>query len=136
MQKYFTIAEANRTLPLVKRIVEDITALYPKWRELVYQYELVAAGARPEWGESPEQIGLRQQIDAVAWSINGYLVELDQIGCVFKGFEVGLVDWYGQIDGRDVFWCWKLGEEKIEHWHEVEAGFAGRQALPSLVGEQ
>jgi hypothetical protein len=135
MTKYFTVAEASRTLPLVKRIVADITALYPKWRELVYQYELVAAKSRPEWGESPEQIDLRRQIDEVAWSINGYLKELDQVGCVFKGFEVGLVDWYGQIDGRDVFWCWKLGEERIGHWHEVEAGFAGRQALPSVVGE-
>ncbi len=133
MPRYFTVAEATRTLPLVKRVVEDITALYPKWRELVYQYELVAAKARPEWGESPEQIDLRRRIDEVAWSINGYLRELDQVGCVFKGFEVGLVDWYGQVDGRDVFWCWKLGEERIGHWHEVEAGFAGRRPLPVVV---
>ena len=135
MTKYFTVAEANRTLPLVKRIVDDITSVYPAWRELVYQYELVAAKARPEWGESPEQLDLRQRIDTVAWQINGYLLELDQVGCIFKGFDAGLVDWYGQIDGRDVFWCWKQGEEKIEYWHEIDAGFAGRQALPALVTE-
>jgi len=132
--KYFTVAEANRTLPLVRRIVGDITALYPRWRDLVSKYELVAAQARPEWGESAEQLNLRRQIDAHAWDIQRYLQELEGVGCVFKGFEDGLVDFYGRIEGRDVCWCWKQGEEKIEHWHELEAGFAGRQPLPELVG--
>ena len=134
MPKYFTVAEANRTLPLVRRIVGDITALYPRWRDLVSKYELVAAQARPEWGESAEQLDLRRQIDALAWDIQRYLHELEGVGCVFKGFEDGLVDFYGRIEERDVCWCWKQGEEKIEHWHELEAGFAGRQPLPELVG--
>ena len=51
-RKYFTVSEANRALPLVRRIVSDLTGLYPRWRELVSQYEVVAAQARPEWGES------------------------------------------------------------------------------------
>ena len=50
-RKYFTLAEANRTLPLVKRIVADLVTLHPEWRDLVSKYELVAAQARPEWGE-------------------------------------------------------------------------------------
>ena len=127
--KYFTLAEANRTLPLVRQIVGDVTALFPKWRDLVYRYELIAAQAKPEWGESPEQLELRRQIEDVARDINDYLAELDQVGCVFKGFEQGLVDFYGRLEERDVLWCWKLGEERIEHWHEVEAGFAGRQPI-------
>lgn len=131
--KYFTLAEANRTLPLVRRVVGDITALYPKWRDLVYRYELIAAQAKPEWGESPEQLELRGRIEAVAREINDYLVELDQVGCVFKGFEQGLVDFYGKLEGRDILWCWKIGEPAIEHWHELEAGFAGRQPVPEIV---
>src|SRR6059036_1383591 len=95
--RYFTLSEANRTLPLVKRIVADILALYPRWRDLVSQYELVAAQARPEWGESPEQLELRARIEDVARQINDTLQELDQIGCVFKGFDEGLVDFYGQL---------------------------------------
>jgi hypothetical protein len=131
--KYFSLAEANATLPLVRRIVADITAKYPVWRDLVARYELVAAQSRPEWGESAEQIRLRTSIEAVARDIASYLSELEQIGCVFKGFDQGLVDFYGQIDGRDVFWCWKVGEERIEHWHEVDAGFAGRQRATQEV---
>jgi hypothetical protein len=132
--KYFTISEANRTLPLVRRIVGDITGVYPRWYDLVHRYELVAAQARPEWGESAEQMELMRQIEGVAHEINGYLRELEEVGCVFKGFEDGLVDFYGRLDGRDIFWCWKQGEEKVGHWHELEAGFAGRQALPEVAG--
>jgi len=132
--KYFTLDQANRTLPLVRRIVSDITSLHPQWRDLVYRYEYAAAQARPEWGESAEQQRLRGQIEDVARSINGYLEELEQVGCVFKGFEQGLVDFYGKLDGREVFWCWKVGEDRIDHWHDLESGYAGRQPVPELVG--
>mgnify|MGYP001381288233 FL=1 len=128
--KYFTADEANRTLPLVRRIVSDITALYPEWRELVSRYELAVAQAKPEWGESPEQLELRTRIEDVARRITAFLAELEAVGCVFKGFQEGLVDFYGKLDGRDVFWCWKQGEERIGHWHEIEAGFTGRQPVP------
>ena len=130
--RYFTLDEANATLPLVRRIVGDITELYPKWRELVSHYELVAAQSRPDWGESAEQMELRTQIEEVAREMNGYLQELNQVGCVLKGFDQGLVDFYGRMEDRDILWCWKVGEDRIEHWHEVEAGFAGRQ--PIAVG--
>ena len=133
-RKYFTLAEANRTLPLVKRIVSDLVTLHPEWRDLVNKYELVAAQARPEWGESTEQVGLRTLIDDVAGRINDYLGELEQIGCVFKGFEQGLVDFYGKLDGKEIFWCWKQGEDRIEHWHELETGYAGRRPIPVTVG--
>jgi hypothetical protein len=132
-RKYFTLSDANRTLPLVKRIVADITAVHPKWRDLVSHYELVAGQARPEWGESAEQLALHNEIEGVARNINDYLQELERVGCVFKGFEQGLVDFYGKVDGRDVFWCWKVGEDKIDHWHELEGGYAGRQPVRELI---
>src|SRR5207249_6088027 len=81
-RKLFTLAEANKTLPLVKRIVADIVALHPQWRDLVSRYELVAAQAKPDWGESREQLDLRHQVETVARQINDYLLELEQIGCV------------------------------------------------------
>jgi len=133
LRKYFSLTEANRTLPLVKRVVADITALHPKWRDLVYKYELAAAQARPDWGESKEQLDLRGAIETIAHQIQDYLLELEQIGCVFKGFEHGLVDFYGKLDGREIFWCWKQGEDRIDHWHDLEAGYAGRQPVPEVV---
>jgi hypothetical protein len=133
MPRYFTLAEANATLPLVRRIVADITARYPQWRDLVARYELVAAQARPDWGESAEQVRLRGEIETVARDIAAFLSELEQVGCLFKGFEQGLVDFYGQMDGRDILWCWRVGEERIEHWHELEDGFAGRKMVLAVT---
>lgn len=127
--KIFTVESANRTLPLVRRIVDDIVAEHPKWKDLVGRYEVAAANARPEWGESPEQQGLRHQIDRVAERINGYVAELEGIGCQLKGFEQGLVDFYGRHEGRLVCLCWQRGEPAVTHWHEVETGFAGRRDI-------
>jgi hypothetical protein len=135
-RQYFTLAEANRTLPLVKRIVSDLVTLHPQWRDLVAKYEVVSAGARPDWGESTEQLALRGRVEEVARQINGYLEELAQIGCVFKGFDEGLVDFYGKLEGREIFWCWKQGEDRIEHWHELETGYAGRQQIPEVVNQK
>jgi hypothetical protein len=132
-RKHFTLPEANRTLPLVRRIVADITGLYPQWRELVYRYEFVAAQARPETGELKEQRELHAQIESAAREINRFLEELEQIGCAFKGFEHGLVDFYGELDGREICWCWKVGEDRIEHWHETDAGYEGRHPVPQPV---
>ena len=135
--KVFTVERANSALPLVRRIVADIVAEHPRWKDLVGRYELAAAGARPEWGESEEQLALRREIDAVAERINGFVDELTAIGCVLKGFEDGLVDFYGQRDGRLVFLCWRLGEDEVTCWHELDAGFAGRQPItPEFVATE
>jgi hypothetical protein len=131
--KLFTLAEANRTLPLVRRVVQDIMSVYPQWKDLVDRYGLVASQARPEWGESQEQLNLKLEIDGFAAKINGYLGELEQIGCEFKGFDQGLVDFHGRLDAREILWCWKYDEDRIAHWHELEAGFAGRQPLPEVL---
>ncbi len=131
--RVFTLAEANRTLPLVRRVVEDITAYYPAWKDLVSKYELIAAKARPDWGESPEQLALKGRIDDVARMINACLVELEQVGCEFKGFEEGLVDFHGRLGDREILWCWKLGEPRVSHWHDLDAGFSGRQPIPEVV---
>ncbi len=127
--RFFTVAEAQRTLPLVRRIVADLMSEYPRWGAAVGRFELLSAGARADWGETAEQAAARDEVTAAASRINEYLKELDAIGCVFKGFDAGLVDFYSLRDDRPVFLCWKLGEARIEHWHELDAGFGGRQRL-------
>lgn len=131
--RIFTVAEAERTLPLVRRIVTDLLAAYPVWRQAVEEYDLLAGAARAEPGETPPLRAAREAITREAERINGYLQELEQIGCVFKGFEAGLVDFYALREDRLVFLCWRLGEEHITHWHEVDAGFAGRRPLDEVM---
>ena len=128
---YFTVTQANKTLPLVKRIVADILEDYRVWRDLMRQFELLSADATDESGESEEQKTLRAQVDDAAHRISACMDELAQIGCVFKGFEQGLVDFHSKRDDRDVLLCWKHGEPAVEHWHELEGGFDGRQPVES-----
>ncbi len=135
--KYFTLDEANRTLPYVRRVVTDIVEAYAAWRDTIHQYELIAAASRSDDGETDEQIALREKVDQIARRINAYIDELTKVGCIFKGFEPGLVDFYSRLNGRDIFLCWQLGEDDIGYWHEFDTGFAGRQTLvPELVNGQ
>lgn len=127
--RIFTVDEAERTLPLLRRILADLRAEYDIWREALASYEVLAAGARVETGESAELVASRTAVTNAANRINGFLLELEAIGCLFKGFEEGLVDFYALRDDRLVFLCWKLGEEHITQWHEVDAGFSGRQPI-------
>lgn len=128
--KVFTLEEANRTLPLVKRIVGDIVVAHRALQERAAEFSAID----PEAGGADERRGeLRRQIDALTEQVNAYIGELHRLGCVFKGFEEGLVDFYTLRGDRPVFLCWKLGEDEIEWWHEMHAGYAGRQPLTALL---
>ncbi|MHB1328404.1 MAG: DUF2203 family protein [Gemmatimonadales bacterium] len=134
--RIFSLEEAERTLPLVRRILVDLQAEYDSWRGAMADYELLAAGSRADLGETPELVAARESVTFAADRVNGLLMEVEEIGCVFKGIDEGLVDFYALRDDRLVFLCWRLGEERISHWHEVDSGFAGRQEIdPSLFSE-
>lgn len=131
--RLFTLEEAERTLPLVRRIVEDLVATYPAWRAGVGEYEALSLGASPERGETAGMIAAREAVAAHATRIDGYLRELREIGCVFKGFDAGLVDFRSLREDRPIFLCWRLGEDRITHWHEIDGGFDGRQPIDAAV---
>ena len=126
-KKYYTVEQANATLPLLRLIVHDITvlaqALNEQHRRLTKlqdepepmpEEELDAAIARMEEGQA--------QMRALEQELRDLNVEL-------KDYMTGLVDFPARIDGRDVYLCWRLGEPEVAHWHELNAGFAGRQKL-------
>jgi hypothetical protein len=132
MKMVFTLAAANRTLPLVSRIVSDLVARYPAWRELVEEYELLSSSQRAD-APDPRLEVLERGVSALAREIDGYIHEVTELGAEVRNpLDSGLVDFPGQHDGRPIFFCWKLGEEVIDHWHEREGGFAGRQSIDAL----
>jgi hypothetical protein len=130
--KYFTVDEANRTLPLVRRIVEDILTQHERWRELVREYEALAAHATPA-RQDPRLATFERDIQALAREIAGFVEELDALGVQFKGFDLGLVDYPSIMEGRPVFLCWRHGEPAVEHWHDVDAGYAGRRRIAPVA---
>jgi hypothetical protein len=119
----FTLEQANRSLPLVKRIVNDIVRTHTTVAERRDALEQAtgkeAATAQREYDSAVER--LEQLLD-----------ELSEVGVELKDYQSGLVDFVGRHEGRDVYLCWKLGEERIAWWHELNAGFAGRKSVALL----
>jgi hypothetical protein len=129
--KTFTIDQANRTLPLVRKIVQDIVDEYARWQKLVKALDVSAAAPSRD---SAELDRLQRDIQGAAAAIDRYVGELNDLGVEIKGLDVGLVDFPGEMGGRPVYLCWRLGEPAVAHWHERDAGFAGRQPLqPNAV---
>lgn len=127
--RIFTLEEAERTLPLLRRILTDLRTEYRVWQEALGDYELLTGGARAESGETEELLAARRAVTDSADRISAYLGEIEAIGCLFKGFDAGLVDFYTLRDDRLVFLCWRVDEDHITHWHDIEAGYAGRQPV-------
>jgi hypothetical protein len=127
MTKYFTVEEANRTLPLVRRVVTDIVSTHRRLMERAEEYRALAAEGETRVVRRDE---IERELRELTGAVNAFIAELTDIGVLFKGFENGLVDYYATLDGRPVFLCWKLGEASIEWYHELNAGFQGRQRLP------
>ena len=127
--RHFTVEQAQATLPLVRRIVSDLLDLHPRWRTAVAAFEAEQAIVTASSGETPTARTMRLEAGRLSGEIEACLEELEQIGCVFKGFDAGLVDFPSTLDGRDVYLCWQYDEPRVEHWHEIDGGFAGRQPL-------
>jgi hypothetical protein len=116
--KYFTPAEARSTLPLVKKIVKDIL-------DTTREMRLIAEDLDGEVQENP-------QLKKMAEEVNGFMNELEEIGCFFKdwNFTIGLVDFPSMINGKEVMLCWKSDEDDIRYYHDNDEGFSGRKPIP------
>ena len=120
--KYFTVAEANAALPLVNRIVRDVVEQY---KQVMAYHAQLQEGDLPD----PERDRLESARSQATDKLDNLSNELADIGCELKDWESGLVDFPALMDRRDVCLCWKLGEEHLTQWHEVYAGFSGREPI-------
>jgi hypothetical protein len=130
-KKYFTVAQANATLPLVRAIVRDITDMYRDLRERQDRLSRVQAQPRGSLGDAYQEE--LQQIEAALQRDQEKILEceaeLNGLGIELKDYRVGLIDFPSLRDGREVYLCWRLGEPDVAYWHELDAGFAGRQKI-------
>jgi len=117
--KYFTPAEANKTLPLVKKIVRDIL-------NDTFQLRSIAESLG---GLIEDNAEVKQLIT----NVDGYMRELEEIGCSYKdwNFQIGLIDFPAIIDGEEVLLCWRNDEDKILFYHGINEGYAGRKPIPN-----
>ncbi len=125
--KRFTVEQANATLPLVRKIVADIVAQYRVWNEKLNEIDLVAASGRAADNETADRLAGEAQ--AIARDIEGFRRELADLGIEMKDPGMGLIDFPSTMGSRPICLCWRLGESEVGYWHEIHAGYAGRQPL-------
>ncbi len=122
-QKHFTLAQANATLPLVRRIVGDIVAAHA---------QVAQSQAMLEKSSGAEHTRVQAELAKGLEHLQDYVDELRDVGCELKDFKLGLIDFLGHHQSRTVCLCWKLGEDHVNFWHETDAGYTGRQPIATL----
>ncbi len=122
-QKHYTRDEARELLPQIRQWLKQIMHLQAELRKCEERLSgLMAPGC-----------------DLGGDLVNRWIRTLAELGGVFgefqrreiqvKDIERGLVDFPAIIGGREVFLCWEQDDEDIEFWHDLDAGYAGRERL-------
>ncbi|MCI0737822.1 MAG: DUF2203 domain-containing protein [Gemmataceae bacterium] len=132
-KKLYSVAEANATLPLVRTIVRDITVLAADLRERFDRITALQNAGKLDRPRQEELQALSDHFERDQEKLQGFVDELQDLNIELKDLFIGLVDFRARRGGREVYLCWKLDEPEVAHWHELDAGFAGRQKLESLV---
>jgi hypothetical protein len=119
---YFTLERADATIVMVAPLLETA-------RQLKRELELIAATCHYDHTLLEQE---KTRIRKVAGQLTEKLEQLEDLGCYVKDLDIGLVDFLGNFEGRDVFLCWRLGEECVTHWHEIDEGYSSRQEIVDL----
>lgn len=130
-RKLFTVEQANAALPLVRAIATDLANLS---REVLERRDRIAMlrGNRDKDARNPyldELAQAEEELQKDCDRLQEYASELEELGVDLKNGLEGLLDFPAKMDGRYVYLCWKLGEPEVLFWHDLEAGYAGRQPL-------
>ena len=130
----YTVAQADALVPQLESAFARLDAL----RESLRQAKIKLTALEMIWGskvnstdcpDHAEALHLMRQLKELEESFQVVLNELGELSATVKDVATGLVDLYHVRDGHLVFLCWKRGEQRFAAWHDVDAGFAGRQAL-------
>jgi hypothetical protein len=127
MPRFFTLAEANEALKTIRPLMDEVMLI--RQRILDEQPEIwpviqksAGNGGNPRLSKMVLDF---EKFDAL-------IHKIQNAGAQIKDINIGLLDFSAQKDGREICLCWKYGEGDIAYWHEVDAGYAGRQPIESF----
>lgn len=132
--KLFSVEGANQLVSQlsthIKKLRELKTGILQK--QVQIDTSLIVGGVSEPTTYAPSQSYVHkdvQELNGMVQELNAHLAEIHALGCQLKDPELGLVDFYHIRDDKIVNLCWKFGESKIEHWHDLDKGYAARQKL-------
>jgi hypothetical protein len=132
MKIYFTLAEANALLPIVKQELEKLQDIKRQYRDKYEELQQLKDHHRKQGslqeGSDP-YFTLECEMDFLQLEGNTLLSSFQLKGVQLKDLDTGLVDFPSLLNGQEVLLCWRQGEESIAHYHGVYDGFAGRRKL-------
>jgi len=130
--RYFTPAEANEALEVVRPLAEELVAHRRGLVELQERQAALVARIAGNGGDlEPRELQhVQEQLDEEVAGIARCVARIHAAGALVKDFDAGLVDFPAQREGEDVLLCWHLGEDEVGFWHGPDEGFSGRRPLP------
>jgi hypothetical protein len=132
MPKRFTLREAQSLIPSVDPLLRqaiDTKCRYAEAEQAIRSFSeriLLMGGIVVDRRRAAD---VRQRRDRAAEDLRGLIDNVQELGCVIKDLDTGLIDFPTLFRGREVYLCWKLGESSIAWWHGTDEGFAGRKAI-------
>lgn len=120
--RIYTVAEANRQIPRIQRIVSALEEWQPRLQESHQRLQEPDGLQNP-----PERVRVSRDLERAEHEVLTAVQEVEDLGCVLK--EGGLVDFFTVRDGILYELCWKSGESEIRFYHEFQEGFGGRMPL-------
>ena len=121
--KHYTLAEARALLPQIRQWLDQLEKLHHQMRKDEQILQPIVAGGSDAGGKVVER-----WIRTIA-NLRVIVAEFEAREIQIKDVERGLLDFPAIIGDREVFLCWEKDEEDIEHWHDLDSGYAGRERL-------
>ena len=132
MAKRFSHAEAQSLIPQVDRLLRDALALKSEYEDAERAIQAFSERIMLMGGiivDRERALAAKNRRESAAGRLRAVIEEVQEIGCVIKDLDTGLVDFPTLFRGTEVYLCWKLGETAIGFWHGVDEGFRGRKAI-------
>ena len=121
--RHFTIAEANALIGELEPLLAELRDARERLTDVDAHALLAEAAPTNGGGAGGRAVG------EAFLEVRGLLVSIQGSGVVIRDIERGLIDFPALRDGEEVYLCWALGEDEVAWWHEVDAGYRGRQPL-------
>jgi hypothetical protein len=122
-ERHFTRAEANALLPQLTPMLSQLRDAKDELTDSEAHEALGEAAPGNGGGEEGRQVGV------AFLEVRRILGTIEESGIVLRDIDRGLVDFPALIDGREVYLCWEVGEEDVAFWHDMDAGYGGREPL-------